>query len=102
MQYGESVTWCAGRWSGSASFSSLRIKHLPASMRAIFDGQAFGAGGAETTGAAALTAVALGEGAGVAGALFIRKNPAPATTIAPMPIPAKSPPFERDGVGDVG
>src|SRR5262245_58082330 len=81
------------------------MKNLPPSMRAIFGGHSLGAGAAETTGggaAAAAVAVALGEVDGVAVDLFIKKKPAPPTTIAPIATPAKSPPFERDGEGDVG
>src|SRR5262245_43581510 len=99
MQYGASVTWCAKRSSGSTSFSSLPMKYFPPSMRAIFSGHTFGGGAAESTGAAAAI-VALekadGDAVALSPPLFIKKKPAPPITIAPMAIPATSPPFERD------
>src|SRR4051794_33666693 len=59
MQYGESVTWCAGRSFSSSFLSSEPMKNLPPVIVTVPGGHV---GGAATTGTADADAGALADG----------------------------------------
>src|SRR4051812_9647640 len=106
MQYGARDTLCAGISALSASLSSLPMKNLPPSTRAMRTGQ-LAAGAADTLAAGATAEGATAEGA-TAEVAPLRsgpgdwppprpkaKNPAPATTTAAPSPSAITPAFER-------
>src|SRR5277367_5878101 len=107
MQYGASVTWCAGRSNGKSDLSSEPMKNLPPGMRTIPSAHA-GAGGFAGAGAALGMGLAtIGGGASWWRVASVPATPATTTReISPAASPVREgfarPPVVRDAVASDG